>query len=163
MLPETCCLSTRKQMSIQYNSTPSPRCHFAAAPVLVASREDLKHKQKTLTHNKNLPSTNSSGRVRPMATMSSPSLSAMPSPDPMQQDLSWLTTLSSQPIFESARQSAAPSTMVLRGSDVIVLADGELRIMSLSSLKHTVNSFDGASSSAAKPYKASITSMISLD
>lgn len=75
----------------------------------------------------------------------------------MQQDLSWLTTLSSQPIFESARQSALPSTMLLRGSDVIVLVDGELRIMSLSSLKNTVNGVDAGSTSAARPYKVSVT------
>ncbi|CAO1615654.1 unnamed protein product [Sympodiomycopsis kandeliae] len=62
--------------------------------------------------------------------------SALPSPDPMRQDLSWLNTLSSQPIFQSGSQQQQSSTLVLRGTDVIALADRQLRMMNLSSLKN---------------------------
>lgn len=77
-----------------------------------------------------------------MASANSPlsSTSAMASPDPMQQDLSWLSRLSSQPVFASASASSSTprgqTNMITRGSDIIVLIDGQLRMMSLSAVKN---------------------------
>lgn len=89
---------------------------------------------------------------------------SMPSsPDPFsQQEASWLSLLPSHPIFSvndgsntprtSNQGAPAPAQMVLRGSDVIVLANEELRILSLSSLKHRATDASDASN-AALSYK----------
>lgn len=75
-------------------------------------------------------------------TVASPSYSHLASPDPLQQDLSWLSQLPAQPIFQSKqaqqqqRRCGSRTNMVVRGSDVIVLVDGQLRMMSLSGLKN---------------------------
>lgn len=91
-------------------------------------------------------------RLAIMAIMpSSPPTTDMSSPDQYaQQDLSWLNALPSQPAFASSSAStSAPGPtghLALRGSDAIVALDGQLRIFSLSALKH-------ADSNTASEYK----------
>lgn len=142
--------STRRRVPISYATSSRARARVSHALFLIGSSNGS-------------PSTG-------MASSASPTASAMLSPDPLQQDLSWLNALSVQAIFSpsqggagaAADGAAAPppstTTMVLRGSDVIVLADGELRIMSLSSLKNSVGSQNSSSTSPSTSYKVSAAS-----
>ncbi|PWN29671.1 hypothetical protein BDZ90DRAFT_230533 [Jaminaea rosea] len=62
------------------------------------------------------------------------------------QDLSWLNALPHQSAFASSSSSGPAGHLALRGSDALVALDGQLRIFSLSSLKH-------ANDSLASEYK----------
>ncbi|CAO1620236.1 unnamed protein product [Parajaminaea phylloscopi] len=90
--------------------------------------------------------------------------SVPPSPDLLgQQDLSWLSALQDHPIFSTRNAPNQQSRIVLRGTDAIVLCDGQLRVTNLSALKHTCSGAGSSSAPSAPNHQYRVLSNSLLD
>lgn len=82
-------------------------------------------------------------------------------------DASWLKALPDHPIFStssaSTASSAPPGRILLRGSDAILFADGQLRLTSLNSLKDSTHANDKATSSSRPAHSYKILANTLLD